>query len=64
MIITWTNLVDLESSKPIFNLKAFLVQEKKIFKCFLPYMGLAAIVFNDAEPFEQIFNTLLTEGTM
>ena len=35
------------------NLEAFSVLEKKIFKCFLPYMGIADILFNDAVPFEQ-----------
>ena len=29
-----------------FNLKAFLVPEKKIFKCLLSNMGMAAILFN------------------
>ena len=29
---------------------------------FLPYMGMTAILFDGAEPFEQIGNTLLTEG--
>ena len=28
------------------------------------YMGMAAILFNGAEPFEQIDNTLSTEGPM
>ena len=41
-----------------FSLEAFLVLEKKIFKFFLPYIGMAAIFFNDAELFEQIDNTL------
>ena len=27
-------------------------------------MGMAAILFNDVKPFEQIGNTLLTEGPM
>ena len=29
---------------------------------FLPYMGMAAILFNDAEPYEQIYNMPSTEG--
>ena len=29
---------------------------EKIFKGFLPYMGMAAILFNGVEPFEQIVN--------
>ena len=31
---------------------------------FLPYIGMAAIFFNDAEAFEQIDNTPSTEGLM
>ena len=34
------------------------------FKVYLPYMGMTAILFNSMEPFEQIVNTLLTEGPM
>ena len=34
------------------------------FKVFLPYTGKVAILFDGAEPFEQIGNTLLTEGPM
>ena len=49
---------------PRFSLKAFLVQEKKIFKFFLPYIGMAAILFNDAEPFEQSINVTSTEGPL
>ena len=48
---------------PRFSHKAFLVLEKKIFKYFLPHMGMAAILFNGAEPFEQILNTPSTEGS-
>ena len=40
--------------QPRFSPKAFLVMQKKIFKCFLPYMGMAAILFDVEEPFEQI----------
>ena len=29
---------------------------------FLPYMRMAAILFNGTEPFEQILNILSTEG--
>ena len=32
--------------------------------CFLPYIDLAAILFNDSESFEQIDNTHSTEGLM
>ena len=49
---------------PRFSLDAFLVLEKKILNFFLPYMGMVAILFNDAETFEQIDNTPLTEGSM
>ena len=31
---------------------------------FLTYMGMAAILFNDAEPFEQSVNVPSTEGPM
>ena len=30
----------------------------------LPYMGMATILFNGAEPFEQIVSILSTEGPM
>ena len=32
--------------------------------CFLPYMGMVDILFNDAEPFEQIDNTPSTQSPM
>ena len=35
---------------------------RKRFFVFLPYMGMAAILFNDAEPFEQIDTAPRTEG--
>ena len=31
---------------------------------FLPYMGMAAILFSGMGPFEQIVNTFSTEGPM
>ena len=31
---------------------------------FLPYMGIEALLFNDAELFKQIDNAPLTEGLM
>ena len=34
-----------------------------IFKC-LPYMDMAVILFNGAEPFEQIVSILSAEGPM
>ena len=56
-IIIWTNLVDLESRMPyakIQPLKVFLVLYKKIFSV-LPYMFMADILFNDAQPFAVIW---------
>ena len=44
--------------------QSILASEKEDFLEFLPYMDMAAILFNGAEPFEQIGNTLLTEGPM
>ena len=38
---------------PRLRLKVFLVLEKKIFKVFLPYMDMVAILFNGVKPFEQ-----------
>ena len=46
-----------------FSLKAFLVLEKEVLSV-LPYMGMAAILFNGVEQFEQIANTLSTEGPL
>ena len=40
--------------------KTFQSLEKNV----LPYMGMAAILFNGAEPFNQIVNILSTEGPM
>ena len=42
--------------------QSFLGSGKKNFQEFLPYIDMVAILFNCAEPFEQIGNTLLTEG--
>ena len=49
---------------PRFSLKAFLVLAKKIFKCFLPYMGMAAILFNGAKLLKQTDNIPSTKGPM
>ena len=38
--------------------------EKKIIKCFLSYMNMAAILFNGVEPFEQTVNTPSKESSM
>ena len=35
---------------------------RRFFKCFLPYMGMTTILFNDAEPFEQSVNIPWTES--
>ena len=43
------------------SLEAFLVL-KKNFRCFLPYTGMMAILFNDEELYEQIDNMPSTEG--
>ena len=43
-------------------LYTLLVHEKKIFRCFLQYMSMTAILFNDAEWFEQTDNMPSTEG--
>ena len=51
-VIIHTNLDDLVSSQcsvTRFSLEAFLVLAKKIFKCFLPYMGMVVIFFNTTE---------------
>ena len=42
---------------------SFLVLEKKILKCFY-HMGIAVILFNDAESFEQSVDIPSTEGLM
>ena len=64
MIIIWIHLVELESSMlhTKIQLQSFFGLEKS-FK-FLPYMDMAAILFNCPEPFEQTGNTLSTEGPM
>ena len=56
-----TNLVTLSPGCyiPRLTLEAIFVLEKKT-----PYTGMAAILFNGAEPFRQIVNTLLTESPM
>ena len=63
MIIVWTNLVELESSMLYTKIQpqSFLDSGEEDCQEFLPYMDMAAILFNCAEPFEQIDNTLSTE---
>ena len=58
---TWRTL-SLKCYIPRFSLEAFLVRKKNIFRCFLPDMSMKAILFNDAEWFEQINNMPSTEG--
>ena len=43
--------------------QSFLGSGEEDFQEFLPYMDMAAVLFNCAEPFKQIGNTLLTEGS-
>ena len=55
-------MVELES--PMLHTKiqhqSFLGSGEEDFEVFLPYMGMAAVLFNGVEPFEQIINILLT----
>ena len=44
--------------------QSFLSTGGEDFQVFLLYMGMAAILFNDAEPFEQSVNIPSTEGPM
>ena len=37
--------------------QSFLVLKKKIFKCCLPYMGMAAILFSSTKLFKQIISS-------
>ena len=60
--IIWTKLVDLESPTLYTKIQPKNFLYSGDFYVFLPYMGIAVILFKGAEPFEQIINTLLTEG--
>ena len=42
--------------------QSFLSTGEEDFYMFLPYMGIAAILFNDAEPSEQSVKISSTEG--
>ena len=44
--------------------QSFLSTKEEDFKFFLLYMGMAAILFSDAEQFEQSVNIPSTEGPM
>ena len=63
-LIILTNLEDLESSMLFTKIQpqSFLSTGEEAFQEFLPYMDMMSILFNCAEPFEQIGNTLSTEG--
>ena len=50
MIIILTNLVELDA-----------ISGEEDFQEFFPYIDVASILFNCAEPFKQIGNSLLTE---
>ena len=64
MIIIWTNLVEPESSMIYTKIQPQKLSWfwRRIFSRVLPYMVMAAILFNCAEPFEQDGNTLSTES--
>ena len=63
MIIIWTNVVELESSMLYTKIQPqSSLRSGEDFQEFLPYMDMAAILFDCAEPFEQIGNTLSTDG--
>ena len=51
-------LVDLESSMLYSKItpSSFLCIREEDFLSVLPYMGIAVILFNDTEPFEQSVN--------
>ena len=44
--------------------QSFLSPGEEDFLSVLPYMGIAAILLNGAEPFKQTVNIFLTEGPM
>ena len=44
--------------------QSFLSTWEEDFYVFLPYMGMTAILFSDAEPFEKSVNIPSTEGPM
>ena len=60
------NLVHLESQMLYTKIQpqSFTGFGEEDFLVFLPYMGMAAILFNGMEPFKQIVKTLSTEGPM
>ena len=64
MIIIWTNLVELESSMLYTKIqtKSFLDSGEDFPVVFFQYIDMAAIFFNCTEPFDQMGNTLSTEG--
>ena len=62
-LIILTNLVDLKSPMLYTKIQpqSFLSTREEDSKVFLPYMNMAAVLFNGAEPFEQIVNIPSTE---
>ena len=44
--------------------QSFLGSIEENFKCLLPYVGMAAILFNGVEPFEQIVKFLSTADSV
>ena len=65
-VIIWTNLVDTESPMLYTKIQpqSFLSSGEEDCKSVLPYMGMAAILSNDAKPLEWIVKILSTEGPM
>ena len=58
-------MVELETAMLYTKIQpqSFLGSQKDFYEV-LPYMDMVAILFNGAEPVEQIGNTLSTEGLM
>ena len=54
-IIIWMRLIYLESWMFYNKIQGFSVLNKKIFKGFLPHMGMVAILVNRLQPYEQTF---------
>ena len=60
----WTYLVEHESPLlyTMIQPQSVFGSGEEYFMCILPYMGIAAILFNDAGQFEQVINASSTEG--
>ena len=65
-ISIWINLADLETAMLYTKIQpqSFPGSREEDLQMFLPYMGMATILFNSAEPFEQTGKTFSTEGPM